>query len=258
MEYKKVYIYTLTDPITNIVRYVGKSVNVKQRYASHISRCLEKKTYKDCWIYSLMKKNLKPILNIIEVCDESNWVQREQYHISLYENLTNLTIGGEGLNGWKASNETKQKMSENRKGKKNSFYGKKHSEETRKKLSIINKERNNNGKNNSFYGKKHSLESRKIISMKSRERWEKGNINLPPVMIGKDNPSTKKRLFISPIGEEFIVYGMKNFCKQHNLSYEKIKDFIDKGKIPTPTEKKDIDRQRPKSKNTIGWEVITL
>ena len=229
MEYKKVYIYTLTDPITNIVRYVGKSVNVKQRYASHISRCLEKKTYKDCWIYSLMKKNLKPILNIIEVCDESNWVQREQYHISLYENLTNLTIGGEGLNGWKASNETKQKMSENRKGKKNSFYG-----------------------------KKHSLESRKIISMKSRERWEKGNINLPPVMIGKDNPSTKKRLFISPIGEEFIVYGMKNFCKQHNLSYEKIKDFIDKGKIPTPTEKKDIDRQRPKSKNTIGWEVITL
>ena len=38
----------------------------------------------------------------------------------------------------------------------------------------------------------------------------------------------------------------------------RIKDYIDKGKIPEPILKKDIDRQRAKSKNTIGWEVISL
>jgi group I intron endonuclease len=254
----KIYIYSLTDPITNKIRYIGKSVNPNQRYSAHISRSKERKTHTNCWIYGLLKKGLKPILNVIEECDESNWIEREKYHISLHENLTNLTEGGEGIHGFKVSEESKKKMSEAHKGEKNHFYGKTHSEETRKKLSDIIKAKNTSSENNHFYGKTHSNESIKIISNKAKNRWERGDLHLPPVMVGEDNPSTKKRLFISPDGVEYIVYGMEKFCKEHNLSYTKIKKSIDKGKIPTPTEKKDIDRQRPKSKNTIGWEVITL
>lgn len=252
----KIYIYTLTDPITNKIRYVGKSINPKQRYSNHINRAKTKKTHTNCWIYGLLKKSLKPIINIIEECDESNWIDREKYYISLHSNLTNITIGGEGTNGWSASKETREKMSESHKGEKNIFYGKTHSEESRKKMSDANLD--SNGNKNNFYGKTHSEESRKKISIKAKNRWNTGNLHLPPVMKGKDNPSTKKRLFISPEGEKYIVFGTKLFCFQYNLSYSKIKDYIDKGKIPEPILKKDIDRQRAKSKNTIGWEVISL
>lgn len=254
----KVYIYSLTDPITNKVRYIGKSIEPSQRYSAHLTRAKKRKNYTNCWIYGLLKKGLKPIMTIIEECDESNWIEREQYNISIHENLTNLTLGGEGTHGFKATEETKQKMSEARKGEKNAFYGKTHSEETKKKLSQINKDKNTSGENNYFYGKTHPEETRKHLAIKAMERWKRGDLHLPPVMVGEENPSTKKRLFISPDGIEYIVYGMEKFCKEHNISYDKIKDYVNKGKIPVPTEKKDIDRQRTKSKNTIGWEVITL
>ena len=148
-------------------------------------------------------------------------------------------------------------MSNARKGIKNHFYGKKHTPETKKKLSQINKGKGS-GTNNNFYGETHSDETKQILSNLGKRRWEEGTLHLPPVMVGEENPSTKKRLFISPDGIEYIVYGMEKFCNENNLSYDKIKDYVDKGKIPTPTEKKDIDRQRAKSKNTIGWKVITL
>jgi hypothetical protein len=50
-------------------------------------------------------------------------------------------------------------------GKNNSFYGKTHTEETKKLISIKNKEYNLLNKN-SFYGKKHTEETKKILSLK--------------------------------------------------------------------------------------------
>lgn len=50
-------------------------------------------------------------------------------------------------------------------GKNNSFYGKTHTEETKKLISIKNKEYNLLNKN-SFYGKKHTEETKKILSIK--------------------------------------------------------------------------------------------
>jgi hypothetical protein len=50
-------------------------------------------------------------------------------------------------------------------GKNNSFYGKTHTEETKKIISIKNKEYNLLNKN-SFYGKKHTEETKNIISIK--------------------------------------------------------------------------------------------
>ncbi|MEN6294125.1 MAG: NUMOD3 domain-containing DNA-binding protein, partial [Methanobacterium sp.] len=79
----------------------------------------------------------------------------------------NVSFGGQSgnMSGLKHSDITKLKYSENRKGKlsgdKNPMYGKKHSEESRKKMS-----RPNNGDNNGMFGKTHSEESRKKISEK--------------------------------------------------------------------------------------------
>ena len=59
--------------------------------------------------------------------------------------LVNMTDGGEGSLGGKVnlgkthSNETKQKMSETRKGEKHPMYGKTHSNETKQKISEAKK-----------------------------------------------------------------------------------------------------------------------
>jgi len=137
----KVYIYSLSDPITDEVRYIGKTIRPKQRYKEHIRNSKDKKTYSNCWINSLIKDGLKPILSILEECDESNWIEREKYYISINSNLTNLTEGGDGTNGFKHSEYTKLKMSELRKGDGNNFYGKSHDDKTKKILSEITKKR---------------------------------------------------------------------------------------------------------------------
>jgi len=130
----KTYIYTLTDPNTNEVRYLGKSVNPTKRFANHLT--CKVKTHCRNWIISLMKNNQLPILNIIDETD-SDWIWLEIYWIEQFRqwgfNLTNLTKGGEGQNGRKASEYTKKKMSDSRKGK---MYL---TDESKLKISIANK-----------------------------------------------------------------------------------------------------------------------
>ena len=61
--------------------------------------------------------------------------------------------------GKKLSNETKKKIGDAMRGNNNPFYGKTHAIETRKKLSQSNIGKRV-GKDNPFYGKKHSEETR--------------------------------------------------------------------------------------------------
>ena len=86
----------------------------------------------------------------------------------------NISSGGSSGNNFAGKseeemNEIKQKMSEKRKGKNNPFYGKHHTEETKRKISEYNKGRYE-GKKNPFYGKAHSEEVRKKISEHNKGR----------------------------------------------------------------------------------------
>ena len=98
----KTYIYILQDPITQEVRYVGKSNNPKRRYTSHLCDKPKIKYYSYYWIQSLLKKGLKPIMTIIDETD-SDWQQLEKYWIGQFKawgfKLTNITEGGEGCYG---------------------------------------------------------------------------------------------------------------------------------------------------------------
>lgn len=96
---KKIYIYSLSCPIENKIKYIGKTIQKPTyRYSSHISSSKhnKKKDETHCWIKSLLNKGLLPILNIIE---ETNDIQREIYWIAYYKDLgyklKNHTIGGE-------------------------------------------------------------------------------------------------------------------------------------------------------------------
>jgi len=87
------------------------------------------------------------------------------------------------------SDETKAKLSEACAGEKNGFYGKKHSKETKEKLSKSRKgskfseevkakmSESRSGKNNSFYGKKHSEETKaKMKANREKKKLEKFKI----------------------------------------------------------------------------------
>lgn len=97
---KIIYIYSLSDPNGNI-RYIGKTINIKRRLYSHIAESKRNNNrYVLKWVKSLLDKGFRPIMNIIEVCDESNWEEKEIYWINYYKsiihNLCNHCKGGKG------------------------------------------------------------------------------------------------------------------------------------------------------------------
>lgn len=94
-------IYILKDPRDNQVRYVGKTNNPNTRLSNHISNAKKIKHNRHVcnWIKELLALELKPIFEVIESCDNTDWVLREPYWILHYKSkgckLTNHSTGGE-------------------------------------------------------------------------------------------------------------------------------------------------------------------
>ena len=162
----KTYIYILRHPETFEIRYVGKTNNIKRRFAQHKSKkCLEKTGSKKLayWVLKLLSNNLLPIMEIIEECDD-NWAEREKYWISYYSNtnLCNLSNGGEGVGH---NDYTKSKI-------KNALTGRKRSDEEKQAISkaMIGKKR---GKytNTEWHKKRYeNPEERKKCGIKLRKK----------------------------------------------------------------------------------------
>lgn len=96
---KTVKIYKLVDPITQEIRYVGKTEkSLKHRLSMHISTSVKNKnkTHKEAWITQLHQIGKRPIIELIEEVPFDLWEEREKYWISQFNNLTNLCIGGIG------------------------------------------------------------------------------------------------------------------------------------------------------------------
>lgn len=122
----KTYIYTLSHPQTGEIRYVGKTTNLKRRTYQHFNIKICKKLgnkHLGNWLLSILNSGFKPLLEIIEECTD-NWIESEQYWIEQFKhwgfNLLNVTKGGEGF-GHKHSEESKRKMSLIQKGLSKNF-----------------------------------------------------------------------------------------------------------------------------------------
>ncbi len=93
------YIYSLNCPTTGTIKYIGKTGNTKKRYNDHI-KYTYLKSKKASWIKSLISKNLKPVMNILEIVDDKISDSREIFWIKYYEdrgfNLKNMSSGGTG------------------------------------------------------------------------------------------------------------------------------------------------------------------
>jgi len=94
---KKYKIYCLKNPDTMKIRYIGVTTAkyLSSRLSQHYYTAIhDYQTHVAKWIRKIGKK---PIIELIEIVDESVWEEREQYWISYYDNLTNTHKGGKGV-----------------------------------------------------------------------------------------------------------------------------------------------------------------
>ena len=194
-------IYTYVDKKNNEIVYIGKDSNIdtNERHKQHF----QPSKYNEQPINRILQNNpdryIYQVLWEIDDCTNNHLNQMEIYYIKKYNPQFNFTDGGDGMTGFKHSEETRKKMSENNarywKGKtlseetrkkiSEAKKGKTHSEETRKKMSEANK-----SKNNPMYGKTHSEETRKKMSeaKKGKTLPEKTRKKISEANKGENNP----------------------------------------------------------------------
>lgn len=114
-----VYIYALCDPRTGEIRYVGKTINIQERLKGHCGGKVG--TYKANWIAGLRLLGLKPVvevLDVVENSDDEDWQEEERFWIAYLRflgcRLTNLDSGG--MAGKRPCLQTRKKMSASRVG----------------------------------------------------------------------------------------------------------------------------------------------
>jgi hypothetical protein len=214
------YIYTLSDPSTMEIRYVGQTNEPKRRFNDHISSSINENsdsydTYKARWIRKLINDNLLPIMNIVDSCssfDESNKLER------IYvENLTN--------DGYRLTNSHVVDVTE-------------FSIETRKKMSSAKK-----GKTlEEIVGLEKSLELREYYS----ERMKLNNPNKSNDILVKEKISnTLKEYFSTP--ENHWAYG-KKMTDDHN---EKLRQAKLNNPNNVGNRKPRTEEQKEKIRNSI-------
>lgn len=225
---KTAIIYSLSCPITKEIRYIGKSTNLDNRLRDHLSRSKRLITHKDKWINFLLSKNLKPVLEIIDIIEEENWKFWEQHYISLFKswnfNLTNGTNGGDGGSFKKHTDISKLKMSLSRKGKKRKLF----SEETKLKMSISAKKRgaplnaikisaqNNKGK------KKPPLSD----STKEKIRQHRLNKKHTQETILKIKNNCKNNIQILCVNNEKTYNSISDACKELNINIPNVVEHL--------------------------------
>lgn len=184
----RVTIYTLSDPVSGDVRYVGKTIKtLKARLQIHVAHAKRgNKTHRCNWIRSLIAQGLAPIIDEIEVVDDTaRWADRETHWISKFSSegarLTNATAGGEGSHGYIQTAEQRAKRSA-------SLKGRAISEEWRAKLSAAAK------------GRKISESSRAILAQYVGRPWSEDQRakyvatrsgRKEPGVTGENNPRAK-------------------------------------------------------------------
>lgn len=213
-------IYLITN-LDNDKKYVGLTkFSITERFYQHVKRGF--------LLTEAIKKygEDKFFIELIEEVDTAGRAyELEQYYIKEYNTKVpygyNLTDGGDGIFGWEVTEEYRQECSERvkqlHKEKKVGMYGKNHSDETKRKMSVASKGKSKpwligrklspesieklrqinlgrvlsdetrkkisenhhdvNGENNPMYGKKHSPETIEKLREKAKNRPKRVWIN---------------------------------------------------------------------------------
>lgn len=229
-------VYGLFDKLGNI-RYVGMSTSGLTRPKKHLmpsSYNNEKKRnyHVYCWVRKCLKENFTPEIKVLEYGNKDNIYKIEQRWIKYFNKkgvkLTNKVDGGPGMLGLKHSEETKKKISiknknkkvlektlkmfRNQKGKKHPMYGKEHSEESLKKMR------------ESHLGYKMPEEQKKKISnsLKGRKYGPVSEGHREKLIKAKKNKM--KPIICLETGEKFE--SINDACRKLNLNKNSIRKVI--------------------------------
>lgn len=78
----KTAIYAMCDPNTNEIRYIGQSINIKVRFAGHVTQARKDSPNRvSAWIRKLAAEDKLPYFRILEECDPENADNAEERHI---------------------------------------------------------------------------------------------------------------------------------------------------------------------------------
>lgn len=179
-------IYIIHNKQNNKI-YIGSAFDIRHRLYNHIY-LLVKNKHNNKYLQNSWNKygenNFE--VAVLEVCSKENILEIEQIWLNHYQSY-NKNIGynickiagntsgrifsdetkekmRQKSLGRKVSEESRKKMSISRTGSNNGMYGKKHTEESKQKISKNRK--NTSGENNHFYGKHHSEETKNLLRKK--------------------------------------------------------------------------------------------
>ncbi len=242
MKKKIYYIYLLINSLDEQVFYVGKGFERRMYWhkshalkGSHHNKHLQNK------IRKLLQEGGKIIYQkIFESEDEKlvfEW-ERETIKKIGFENLCNLTEGGEGSSGFLHSADSIQKMkriaaSRNWIGDKNpNFGGGNWSKESKRKFSEF-KKLNTLAEKNSFFGKSHSEEARlKMSESRKGEKhvfFGKKRAEHSKIMAGEGSPTAKLTFEIVKTIREEYKEGKKSYkdlAIQYKVDKTTIADIV--------------------------------
>lgn len=153
--------------------------------------------------------------------DETTAFEIEQFWIAAlgrrdihpYGTLVNHTDGGEGISGLIHKEETKEKI-------RTKATGRKHSNDSIQKMSIAASART--GEKNHFFGRTHSDESRKKISANSKQTNMTPEERLKEAIRKGAQPIWLK----SPDGVVYNVVNKRSFCKEHRIHNAHLYELI--------------------------------
>lgn len=197
------YVYLITNLVTGDT-YVGKTIkNIEHRFSAHLYNARSGgntnlyKAIKDHGEESFKVSLLEEIQGDLEDLNE-----REIFWIAKLNPSYNMTKGGDGgdTSFSEAFKNSRISHSINMRGKGNPFYGRKHSEETKKKISLKK------------IGSKLSAETKDKISKACKGRKpSKESIEKLSLL------NSKIWFLICPDGNKIKVKNLAAFCREKNL-----------------------------------------
>lgn len=173
-----IYIYTLSSPEDDVVRYIGYTNNINKRLKQHLKPGqLKSMTHKNHWIKNLLEKEVTPKIEILDEVDYLDYKYWEIFYINLFKtwnyNLVNGTLGGDGGNTISKNHPNYLSIvkSRGRKGRVSNRKG--------INMSIIQKNRISTSLNLAYKsGKKlpvvHTEKSKNLISVTQKENYRLG------------------------------------------------------------------------------------
>lgn len=134
--------------IENLVNgkmYIGSSIDIENRWKSHKNE-LKRNSHHNIHLQRAWNTYTEKYFDfvILEILsNENNILKREQYYIDQHDfsSLYNICPTAGTFLGYSLPEKTKNKMSKSKIGKNNSFYGRKHTKETKEKISRANRGR---------------------------------------------------------------------------------------------------------------------